>query len=321
MNYTNTLSRAWKITWNNKILWLFGFLASIGNGGGGGGGGGGGNGGNGGLGGGPGGNLPPNLERQLQEPVVIAVIIGLACVAFAVAVALFVLSIIGRGALIGGVRLADDNGKVAFGEAWSIGTRYFWRMLGIGLILVVASIVVGGVGVFTAVLGALTLGIGLICLLPILCVFVLALIPLSIVAHFAQFGIVIEDLSVMAAFRKSWEVLKNNIGPVIIFGVILLVIGGVAGLILAAPFVAIVIPTVLAFVINPERPNVALLVGSGLALLCYLPVAIVLGSILQTWTTSVWTLAYRQFTSNAPAAQLPPAIPSGPAPDAPTLVG
>src|SRR3990172_1688691 len=164
MDYRNILSRAWKITWNNKILWLFGFLAGMGSGGGGGGGGGEPNGGNGGFGGGPGGNLPPNLERQLEEPVVIAIIIGAACVLFTLAVALFVLSIIGRGALIGGVRLADDNGKVAFGEAWSIGTRYFWRMLGIGLILVVASMVVGGVGAFTAVLGALTLGIGLICL-------------------------------------------------------------------------------------------------------------------------------------------------------------
>jgi len=136
MDYGEILSRAWKITWNNKILWLFGLFAgtgaslNTGNGGSGGGDGGGG------FEGGPGGGLPPNIERQLERPEVIAIILAITGVLLLIVVALIVLSIIARGGLIGGIRLADDNGKVTFREAWSIGLRYFWRIFGMAIMLV-----------------------------------------------------------------------------------------------------------------------------------------------------------------------------------------
>ena len=38
MDYGKVLGRAWEITWRWKVLWILGFLASLGNGGGGGGG-------------------------------------------------------------------------------------------------------------------------------------------------------------------------------------------------------------------------------------------------------------------------------------------
>lgn len=307
MEYGSLLSRAWKISWNNKILWLFGFLAALGAGGGGGGG-------RTGFRGAGAANLPPDIERQLERPEVIAVILAVACVLILIALAVFVLSVIGRGGLIGGIRLADDSGRVTFSEAWSAGTRYFWRLLLLSLILTLATILVGSFGALAGLLGAFTLGIALICLLPILCLLIIALIPLSIWAHFAQFAVVIDDLSVMDAFRKAWEVIKANIGPIIVLGIILIAIGFVAGLVLAGPFIALVIPSIIAFAVNPENPNVLVLVGSGLALLCYLPIAIVLGSILQTWTTSVWTLAYRRFTAgsaSAPALSSAPTLISG----------
>ncbi len=301
MDYGNTLSRAWKITWNNKILWLFGFLAGLGASGSGNGGG------RGNVQVSNGNTLPPNVESQLQRPEVIAIFITVACVLLVIGLALFVLSIIGRGGLIGGIRLADDNGKVSFGEAWAVGVHNFWRMLGIQLILLLGGLLIGSFGLFTGLIGAATLGLALVCLLPILCVFILALIPLSILAHFAQFGIVVDNLGVRDAFRKSWQVLKDNLGPIIVLAIILIVIGVVAGLVLVAPFVGIVLPTMAAFILNPEHPNRGLLIGSGLALLCYLPIAIVLGSILQTWSSSVWTLAYRQFTGAASAPMTPAA--------------
>lgn len=38
MNFGEILSRAWKIIWKHKVLWIFGILAGCGRGGGGGGG-------------------------------------------------------------------------------------------------------------------------------------------------------------------------------------------------------------------------------------------------------------------------------------------
>lgn len=298
MNYGDILSRAWQITWNHKILWIFGILAALGSGGGGG--------------GGVGGDLrantrglPPDIQRQFERPEVTLFVLCIVLVAIIIALVLFVLSIIGRGGLIGGIRAAEDRGSVSFEEAWSIGVHYFWRMLGIVLLTILPVLVIALFGLFTSVVAALTFGLGALCLLPLLCLLILALIPLGILAHFAQFAVVLEDLGVVDAFRRSWEVLKANLGPIIIVGLILIVIGFIAGLILVAPFFAIVFPTLFFAFLGRDGVSVPVIALGGAAILCYLPIAIVLSGILQTWTTSVWTLAYRQFVGNIPTVSAP----------------
>lgn len=300
MDYGNILSRAWNITWKYKILWVFGFLAGLGSGGGG----------NGrsnfSTNGQSGGDIfPPDLQRQLERPEVLTIFIAIACVIILITIAFFVLSIIGRGGLIGGIRQTEDKGSITFSEGWSIGLRYFWRMLGIQLILFIAGLLIGGfglVGAFAGPFGA--------CLIPIICILVIALIPLAIVAHFAQFGVVIEDLPVMDAVQRAWELLKANLVPILILGVIMFVINLVAGLLLVAPFAAVAFPAIAAFMADAQNPNWGLVGASGLGLLCLLPFAILISSILTTWSFSVWTLAYRQFIGA-------PATPSTPPPPTP----
>lgn len=302
MDYGNLLARAWQITWRNKILWLFGILA------------GGGISFNGNFGGGGRSNnqgpLPPDIQSQLGRGEVLAVVLVVACIVIVIALALFVLSIIMRGGLIGGIRLADDNGRVTFGEAWAVGMRYFGRMLGIVLLLVLPGLLVAFVFAFA---GALTGGLAFICLLPLLCLLIPAFIVLGIIAHFAQFAVVLEDLGVTAAFRRGWEILKANLGNIIVLGLILIVIDFIAGLVLVAPFFAIVIPTLfISAAAGANQPNTGVLAIAALACLCYLPIAIVAAGIVHAWTTSVWTLAYRKFIGSAPA--LPSAPPMSPPP-------
>jgi hypothetical protein len=304
MDYGNILARAWRITWNYKILWVFGLLAGLGSR-------------NGGSAefdysnNGQGSNFGPEIQRQLERPEVIALLIGIVVVILIIAIVLFILSVIGRGGLIGGIRLAEDTNKITFSEAWAIGMRYFWRMLGIQLILFLAGLIVGGVGAFVGLATLVTFGTALCILGPVLCLLVIALIPLSIVAHFAQFGIVLEDLPVMDAFRRAVELIRANIAHVLIMGLIMIVISIIAGLVLVAPFFAIMAPTFAALIADPENPNMGLIGASGLGFLCFLPIAIVLGSILQTWSYSVWTLVYRQFISRS---TLTPSFPSEPTP-------
>ncbi|MGH2522198.1 MAG: hypothetical protein ACRDH2_06810, partial [Anaerolineales bacterium] len=156
-DFGDVLARAWRITWNNKILWLFGILSALG--------------GSGSEGAqlrfgndfdfspGPGAppQLPPPVERffeRLQEgdPVVVGVILGLVCVGIIIAVIFFVLSIIGRGGLIGGVQLANASGRVTFGEAWAMGQRNFWRLFVIGLLI---GLITLGAALFLALPGTI----------------------------------------------------------------------------------------------------------------------------------------------------------------------
>ena len=316
LDFGAILSRAWKITWENKVLWIFGLLAAMGNGAAGGGGGAGGGDG-GGRDFGPGGlELPPPARRFVEspDPQIIAIVIGVICVLVLIALVLFVLSIIGRGGLIGGVRLADDNGRVTFGEAWRVGLRNFWRVFLIGLIVGVVVIGLVLILLVPGIFFSITI-IGLLCGLPLIFAFVVAAIVLGIVAYFAQIAAVVEDLSVTAALGRAWEVIRANLGDIIILGIVLIVAQAVIGVVIALPVIVTLIPIVFAVIgfIN-ESQNLAVggLIVAGLCFVAYLPVLIVLGGVLETWITSAWTLAYRQFVRPmaAPGAQSAPLAPA-----------
>jgi hypothetical protein len=309
MDYGNILSRAWQLTWKHKILWLFGILA-----------------------GSSGGNLnfgfngrgatptttpaqpngPFNIPTDAQGPLTAALIV-IACVAVIVVLALVILSTIARGALIGGIRQADEQEHVTFREAWSIGTHYFWRMLGIALALLIPLILVAIV--FGSIL-LFTFGLGFICLIPLICLLVPLFIVLVIVAHFAQFAVVLEDMAVVDAFRRGWHILASNVLPIVILGLILVVAEIVASLLLALPVLLIVLPTVLSALNGSSGPNNFALLATALGCLCYLPILLVLSGILHTWTTAAWTLAYKHFMG--PPA-LPTMAPAAPPPAAPTF--
>lgn len=316
LDFGAILSRAWKITWENKVLWIFGLLAAMGNGAAGGGGGAGGGDGGGGRDFGPGGpELPPPVRRFVEspDPRIIAIVIGVICVLVLIALVLFVLSIIGRGGLIGGVRLADDNGRVTFGEAWRVGLRNFWRVFLIGLIVGVVVIGLVLILLVPGIFFSITI-IGLLCGLPLIFAFVVAAIVLGIVAYFAQIAAVVEDLSVTAALGRAWEVIRANLGDIIILGIVLIIAQAVIGVVIALPLVVTLVPIVFAVIgfINESQSMAAGgLIVAGLCFVAYLPVLIVLGGVLETWITSAWTLAYRQLTRlmAAPGAQSAPIAP------------
>jgi hypothetical protein len=305
------LTRAWRITWNNKALWLFGLLASCGRGNG--------SSGGGGDGGGGGdfdfqdpGQMPPQVKefvRQMTRPEVIGIIITVACVLLLLVLLFIALSIIGEAGLIGGVRLADDNGKVALSEAWEVGTRYFWPMLGSRLLLLVPVLILlvigGGVGLIAPV--------ALVCLLPLLCVFIPGMIVLSIVQLLASRTIVLEGSGVLDAYRSGWELLKANVGPVIVFGIILFFITLLVGFVMFIPLVIVIVPFVLAFVADQGNTNLMLLISGGLDFLCVLPILMLISSITTTWDSAVWTLAYKLFVGKRSGPPLAPPSPYMPA--------
>jgi hypothetical protein len=96
---------------------------------------------------------------------------------------------------------------------------------------------------------------------------------------------------------------------------VLIVAQAVIGVVIALPVIVTLIPIVFAVIgfIN-ESQNMAVggLIVAGLCFVAYLPVLIVLGGVLETWITSAWTLAYRQFIRPmaAPGAQSAPLAPA-----------
>jgi hypothetical protein len=324
IDYSSILSKAWNITWKHKILWVFGFLAMLA---------GGGNGLNGSTGGfrnqvnynlGPRemeqANLPPalrDLANQLSAIDVntwITIGIIAACVLLFVGIALWLISIIGRGGLIGGIVSADTAGKVTFREAWNAGLRYFVRLLLIRLLEIAVGLLMFVVLVLPGIfLGIITCGVGFI---PLVCVLILVGVVVNLWFAFMDFAVVVEGQGVGAAVGRAWNVLRDHIGPVIIFYIILFAVSlvvGIAMLILALPAAAVIFLSVLPALTGAAATvNVPLLVVGILLMAAYILLSVLVGAVLMTWRTGVLTLAYREFGKRTPLPAVS-AAPSQPA--------
>lgn len=301
MDYGKILTRAWQITWRWKVLWIFGFLASLGSGGGGGGGSSGVNNGSRGA-----GNFP-NFDISPQMG---GLIIGLVCLALIIGLILWVLSIIGRGALIAGVQQVEDEGQTSFGSAWRVGLSRFWTIFGIGFLaalpILIIVLVLIGVGIAVAV-GAgynftndvpeRALGVilpALACLIPLACVTVVLAVVLAQIQLYAERAAILEGHGWIEAFKRGWQVLKTHLGPTIIFWLIFLLIGGVLAAIVVGGILALALPAMALF--GNNNPNaLAVVTMCGGALVGFVILAVV-GAIVQTFTSTTWTLVYRQLT-------------------------
>jgi hypothetical protein len=301
MDYGEVLSRAWRIIWRHKILWLFGILAGCTNFGGS----------SGNAGSGVQYEFGPedfnNTFGQMSIPdeawvaiAIIAVLIGLVLAVIAI-----FLGTIGRIALIRGTVQADrGTGSLVFGELFGGSMPYFWRVFGLAVLifLTVLLVVVIPIIIFSIV----TLGIGLICLLPLFCL----LIPLSwflmIVIEQANIAIVVENLGIMDGLRRGWEVVRANLGPMILMGLILILgVGLIGGAIIGLPLFLVVIPSALGMAAQTEGSAIAGLAITGLCVAAYLPVVLILNGILTSYTESAWTLTFLRLTGRRTALAEP----------------
>jgi hypothetical protein len=313
MDYGWVLKRTWEITWKFKGLWVLGILASCSSGGGGGG--------HGGSSSGTGyqfsGESDPRflqfqhwIESIPKETwIAIAVVAGI--VVLLLALLSLVLGILGQGGLIAGFNQVETNGTVTLGEAFRIGKANFWRLLGVRAIFWLAGILLGIIIAAVAITTAIgTMGIGLLCLVPLLCLLVPVGALVGVYVMLAQVALVTEALDVKESFRRSWEVLKANLGPVIVIGLIVVFGSAVIGLVLAFPLIAAVLPAAAGLAFGTHQSTTTGLAMAGLCLVIYLPLMIVANGVLQTYVTGVWTLSWRQWTGRVKGvAALPVVVP------------
>ena len=312
-NFGEVLTRAWQIIWKHKVLWIFGIFAGCsrgsssfrGNSGGGG--------------GGSGGQLPPELMRifqVIQQNLVTFIVVGCILVLLIWAITLF-LSTIGKVGLIGGTYQAEGGAdKLIFGQLFSESTPFFWRVFGLSLIvaipiLVVFAVLIGGLVAFAisasngndaarvGVFGFLPLLIGCVCLLvPVMFV-------VGMIIRQAENAIVLENMPVLPAISRGWEIFRANLGPIILMAIILAVVGVVAGLIIAIPILVVVVPAAITFAVN-RAENWTPMIFAGVCLCLYIPVAWFLNGILTAYTESAWTLTYMRLTASP--SENPPAV-------------
>ena len=306
-NFGEVLSRAWQIIWKHKVLWVFGIFAGCsrsggnfrGNSGGGGGG-------NGGV-----GQLPPEVMRVfqfIQQNLVTFIVAGCIIVLLIWAITIF-LSTIGKVGLIRGTFQAEGGTeKLIFGQLFSESMPYFWRVFGLSLIvaipvLVVFAVLIAGLVAFaiSASNGNDAAQVGVIGLIPLLigcfCLLIPVMFVVGMIIRQAENAIVLEDLPVLPAISRGWEIFRANLGPIILMAIILFILGLVVGLVIAIPILVIVVPAAITFALGNQQ-NWTPMIFAGICLCLYIPVTWVLNGILTAYTESAWTLTYLRLTAN-----------------------
>lgn len=298
----DVLRRTWQITWRFKGLWILGILAGCSGGGGGGGS-------SSGSGGGvryqfDGGRFPePDYYFRNLDPNVVAFLTtALICLGILLVIGLFVLGIMGQAGLISGFDLADEGHAITLSIAFRRGLHYFWKVLGAQVLLwilaVIVVIVLFGGG---ALLALGTLGVALICLVPLACLLVPALLLFGVYVMLTQVALVVEELDFSAAFSRSWQVMRENVGNVILLGLILIVGGAVVGFLLSLLVLPAALPALTALAIGGDQVVAGGIALSVLATVVLLPVLILVNGVIQAFATGVWTIAYRRMTGRSGA--------------------
>jgi hypothetical protein len=299
-------TRAAKITWKHKVLWIFGILASCGRSSG-------------------GNSNGSSRNNQFAENQSTREMFGqlsafaekmiswfqqntwIFYVLIAVFLVLWLLQIfittIGQIGLVRGAYHAEMGvEKIKFGELFSESLRYFWRTIGMGL-LVFLPVIVIFVGIFVAMIfifeaspDPTSSGIGIFALIfGLCCCFLPFMIVLGMFYTQALRALILEDLGVFASLARGWEVFVKNMGGLLAVAVILFFVNLIIGVIIAIPIFIVLFPLMTSFIqgnINTWQPFIL----AGVFLLLYSPIAWFLNGILLTYTETIWTLIYIRVT-------------------------
>lgn len=298
MDYGNVLARAWQISWRWKVLWILGLLAGLGRA----------------MSGGSNSRYstgsgewggPQDLGIP---PEVFGALAGAACLGLIIGIALWVISVIARGGLIAGVHQVEEEGDTSFGRAWRAGASRFWTLFGIGILAAIPMIlaillgfVVLGTTLFAGIqasgsssglsrLGAILAPVAC-CSVTFLCgLFVVALV-LAQIRIYAERAAIMEDLGWIDAFKRGWQILKENLGPTIILWIIFFVIGLALALLITAALAVLMLPFIaLLTSSDPAAWAVGpLFCGGVIAAVVFAAIV----AFIETFTSATWTLAYR----------------------------
>jgi hypothetical protein len=190
------LSQAGQITWKHKVLWVFSalpvfvsflilplvFVPIISMG-----------------------TDPRGIPVIFSEPLFIALLVVTNVI---VGLLGFVLYAVGTSSVMRGIlRLEEGVSQLNFQELFSDGRKYVWRILGVMLLIslgvsAIFFVLFGCMALF----GMVTAGIGFICLQPLFILFYPIMIVLYAVIEQSQAAVVADDLGVVEAISRGWNV-------------------------------------------------------------------------------------------------------------------
>ncbi len=335
MDHIKILKRSFSITWNYRVLWVFGFLLALTT--------------SRGRGSNSGfqfsgdefngvqgfQNVPPEVLASIFSAIV-AIGITLLCAILLFAIVAAIIRYISETALIRMVDMNEASGeKVSVGKGFRLG----WSRAALRLFLIDLLIGIVGAIIFILLLAVAAapllvwltksdqlrvlgtvVGVGMVFMVILL--FILVAIILSVVMYFIHRAAVLEDQGVFEAMQRGLALVRQRLGDIVIMALIMFALG-LAWIVVSIPvfillvMVAVVLgglPALLAGLITSLFAQGALpwIVAVAVGLPIFLVVLIVpggfIGGLYETFKSSVWTLTFREVVALGgaqPAAEAP----------------
>lgn len=292
-DYIQLFRDAWNITWKNKFLWWFGFFAVVG-----------------GAGGSYNYSFDPKNASDGEKEIVGKIsefisanfewVVAGAMVLFLIFLVLFILGLIGKGALLKSAEKISKNEKTDYRSGFSEGKKYWKRIFILGfllfifwmaIIIIVATPIVFLFFQKAFVFGALALFLALILLIP--------LVFLSVsLKNYGALYVVLGGLRPVSALERAYELFLKNLSDSVIFSLFFIPLNIVAGfgiIFLALPVIIIFLIMGLAVYFLIGKIGAMMIAGIGIFVL--LAGIIFLKSVWEVFAGVSWMLFFQKIAS------------------------
>jgi hypothetical protein len=301
MDIAKIITRAWEVFWKHKILWVFGLLSGA-------------------IGGLSGvsswfnyrytfrimelrpGEVPfsENTIEVIRWAVDHAVLFTTGIIT-AVLLILFLMLLLGAftstGIIQGNLLVEAGSEELTFEKLTQAIRPYFWRVVGLNALLGVGGmgLVVGLMAILFVLLIA-TMGIGMLCFFPLICLLVPVMWFLMIVVTQAMIAIVAEDLDIINALKRGWQLVTGRIGPFLLVWLLVMALTFVISIVLSVPNYIAMSPVYASmFSLRHLQDPAAMfqvMEGSMIWMVVWGTVQSLLLGVLSAFTMSVWVQTY-----------------------------
>jgi hypothetical protein len=241
--------------------------------------------------------IPSEVNRQIPSIMLANVSVILLAI---LSIPLFVIGI--SIPSLGTFQLEQGSENVNFGQLIRGVLPYFWRILGI-VLLVLGSILLTMIilTAFVIFFSALTLGIGLLCVVPLFILLIVVAILGYALMEQSVSAVLVDNLGVSGAVQRAWDLVEKNPGVMTLMSLINF-IGAIVLVMMIS--ISMMIP-MFGFGSNPgSAPDVQAFERlSILWMLVFLPLYAVFQGILVTFLQSVWILIYLRLTRSTTPSQ------------------
>jgi hypothetical protein len=121
---------------------------------------------------------------------------------------------------------------------------------------------------------------------------------------------------VIDALKRGWDVFRDNLGEMVLMGLVLVLGGMIVSFVVAMPMILTIIPLMMGIIAAIAGDSGALVAGgvvvSGLCCVAYLPVLIIVSGIVRAYIGTAWTLTYLRLTKGPADEVSPEMLPDGP---------